>query len=103
MKYRCDVVNKDGNVFYFITKRAAFSTPQIEAIISDVISKNVPTYKPEEYVPSFKLPGNKNIFLNDIRSGMKHCVEKYGVTEEAIIKEAMAHFPDSDVKRILGV
>lgn len=105
IKYRCDVVEKDGHSFYFITKRNAFQPDQISMIIEDIFLKETPK-EPEQPKATIKKSRFHRpvdaIFLGDIKLGLKHCLEKYNVDKDTFLAEAEECFPTTDVRKMLN-
>jgi hypothetical protein len=81
-------VDKGAIRFVFVTRGRSKSFDQNEI---DEFFSNTAEVEATEAKPSFKIPDTKQrkaMFLSDLRLGIKHCVSKYGATQEEIIAEA---------------
>lgn len=123
-------INWGGETFYFVTRgenpftekeaieflrnrtmkvaeSANDAVPPIETEYVEEILNRIEESKEEtmEKASTFTIPDNKTarrVFMQDIRSGLDFCVNKYNVSKEKIVAEAQRIAPHMHVEKLKG-
>lgn len=99
MKYNVRVVDRNNREYVFVTRGRSkpFSDEEVEQYFGDDVEEV------DETDTGFRVEGHlRRIFAQDLQFGLKHCSQKYGISEGEVLREANRLFPQQNLDRIIG-